>query len=242
MLANQKTTARTVGVLYITGTVAGVLSLGLLSPLDASDVLPAVAEGANQVALGAALVLVMALALALIPLVAYPVLKQHDERLALGYVVVRSGLETAGYLAVALVPLLLVAVSQDHLIAEASSATDVETIATVLLQSNEVVGHGALTIVFALGALAFYSILLRASLVPRWLSGWGLVAALAYGGAGALALFGLDEPRSTAQIAMQAPLGIQEMVLAGWLIVKGFDARAARQPSDDAARTARVHV
>lgn len=225
-MLTEKTTARTVGVLYIIGTVAGILSLGPLNPLDAPDLLPAVADGAGRVMLGASLILVMGFALALIPLVAYPILKEHSEPLALGYVVFRSGLETAGYLVAALIPLVLVSVGQDYLAAEGPAAIQLEAIGTALLEANETMGHGVLTIVFVLGALMFYYALFQARLVPQWLSGWGLVAALAYGAAGALAMFGLDEPRSTAQIALQAPLGIQEMVLAGWLIVKGFDASA----------------
>lgn len=226
MLRNEKTTARTVGVLYIIGTVAGILTLGPLSPLDAPELLPAVADGADRVMLGASLILIMGFALALIPLTAYPIIREHSEPLALGYAVFRSGLETAGYLVAALIPLVLVSVGQDHLAAGGPAVTQLEAIGTVLLEVNETMGHGLQTIVFVLGALMFYYALFQARLVPQWLSGWGLVAALPYGAAGVLAIFGLDEPRSTAQIALQAPLGIQEMVLAGWLIVKGFDASA----------------
>ena len=61
---------------------------------------------------------------------------------------------------------------------------------------------------------------------PRWLSGWGLIAALPYLAAGFLVLFGITEPMSTIDSLLQAPLGIQEMVLALWLIVKGFNPTA----------------
>ena len=44
---------------------------------------------------------------------------------------------------------------------------------------------------------------------------------------------GLVEPGSTVQIAMNIPIAIQEMVLAG-LIVKGFDASAIDPVSDPA--------
>jgi hypothetical protein len=43
--------------------------------------------------------------------------------------------------------------------------------------------------------------------------------------AGAMVLYGL-EPLSTAQVVLEAPLGLQEMALAIWLIVKGFTAPA----------------
>jgi hypothetical protein len=224
---SRKTTARTVGALFIIGTVAGALSLVPLTPLvDAPDVLRAVGEGPDRALLGAFLILVMGFALALIPLVMYPILRAESEPLALGYVVFRGGLETATYLVSALIWLVLVSLGQEYVAAEGPAATQLETIGAIVLQGNEVVAHVALTIVFALGALMFYYVLFRARLVPRWLSGWGLVAALLWVSTGVLAMFGLVEPGSTVQTTMNIPIAIQEMALAGWLIVKGFNTSA----------------
>ncbi len=58
---------------------------------------------------------------------------------------------------------------------------------------------------------------------------WGLVGAAAYLTAGLLVLYGL-EPLSTPQVALEAPLGLQEIALALWLVVKGFSVRAATPP------------
>ncbi len=55
--------------------------------------------------------------------------------------------------------------------------------------------------------------------------GLGLVGALLYMAAGVLVMYGL-EPLSTTQVGLEAPLGVQEMVLALWLIVKGFNEAA----------------
>ncbi len=64
-----------------------------------------------------------------------------------------------------------------------------------------------------------------AGLVPRWLSVWGLAGASLYIAAGAMVMYGL-EPLSAAQVVLEVPLGVQEMALAIWLIVKGFNAPA----------------
>ena len=40
--------------------------------------------------------------------------------------------------------------------------------------------------------------------------------------AGLFVLFQITAPLSTTQIAFNIPIGVQEMVLAIWLIVKGF--------------------
>lgn len=197
-----------------------------LTPLiDTPDVLRTVAEGPDRALLGASLILVMGFALALIPLVAYPILRAESEPLALGYVVFRGGLETVTYLVSVLVWVVLVSLGWEYVDAEGPAATRLETVGTAVLEVNGAVGDVALAIVFALGALMFYYVLFRARLVPRWLSGWGLLAALLWVSAGMLAMFGLVDPRSTVQIAMALPIAIQEMVLAGWLIVKGFDVK-----------------
>lgn len=223
-MSTEKTTARIVGALFITGTVAGALSAVALTPLlDAPDVLHAVAASPDRALIGASLVLVMGLALALIPLVAYPVLKVDSEPLALGYVVFRGGLETMTYLGSAVIWVVLVAVGRGS--GDAGAGAPPEALGSTLLEVHDALGGVALTFVFALGAMMFYAVLFRARLVPRWLSGWGLAAAPLWLVAGALAMTGSVAPRSASQIAMAVPIAVHEMVLAGWLITKGFDRR-----------------
>ena len=61
--------------------------------LDGSDYLVEVAANGNQMIIGALLVLTMGLALAIVPVMMFPVFRKHNEALALGYVVFRGGLE-----------------------------------------------------------------------------------------------------------------------------------------------------
>ena len=68
-------------------------------------------------------------------------------------------------------------------------------------------------------------ILYQTKLIPRWLSGWGFIGAILYLASGFLPLFGYDS-RSTTYALMEAPLGLNEMVFAVWLIVKGFNSSA----------------
>lgn len=75
--------------------------------------------------------------------------------------------------------------------------------------------------------------LYRTKLVPRFLSVWGLVGAALMFVAGLLGLLGRD-PFSTTVIALAAPLAINEMVLAFWLIIKGFDSTSAASGSAQA--------
>jgi hypothetical protein len=218
---NYRKNAIVTGVLYIIGTVAGILSLVFINPLlDSPDLLTAVSADDSQLILGALLILVMALALAMVPVVMFPVLRRHNEVLALGYVVFRGALETFFYFAMVISSLFLLILSQ----VAVTDSSALQTVATELLES-EMLGS-LLTIVFILGALMFYTVLYQSKLVPRWLSGWGLIATLPYLAAGFLVLFGTVEPMSTTDSLLQMPLGIQEMVLALWLIVKGFNSSA----------------
>jgi hypothetical protein len=64
----------------------------------------------------------------------------------------------------------------------------------------------------------FYYLLYRTRLIPRWVSGWGFVGAIAYAAAGPIAIF-----TGTHLVPLLLPLALQEMVMAVWLIAKGFN-------------------
>jgi hypothetical protein len=209
-----------VGALFIVGTVAGILSVVCTYPiLSAPDYLLKAAANANQVALGAFFVLIMALALALVPVVIFPVLKKHDEILALGYVVFRGALETGTYLVTVISWLLLVKLGQGYVTAGAPSAPYFQSLGNLLIKATEI-GATTTALVFSLGALMLYLVFYRARLVPRWLSVWGLIGAILYLASGLFALFSVDLG------ILMAPLALQEMVMAVWLIVKGFEPAA----------------
>lgn len=111
----NKMIARTVGVLYIIGTVALVLSAILAGTiLDDPDYLIEVSANKNQIILGVLLVLISGFALAMIPVFMFPLLRKHNETLALGYVVFRSALETITHFALVIVWLLLLTLSQEY--------------------------------------------------------------------------------------------------------------------------------
>jgi hypothetical protein len=225
MMNADKKTPRIVGVLYIIGTVAGILSLVLTGPVrNAQNYGISIPAGETQLAVGALLVLLMGLALAMVPVFMFPILRKHNEALALGYVVFRGGLEAVTYLAIATSWLLLVPLSQIYAQAGALDASNFQSLGTLLLQAKEI--GFVLTIVFCLGALIFNYLLYQTELVPRWLSGWGLIAIVPYLAAGLLAMFGIINALSPIYAIMNLPLALQEMVLAVWLIVRGFNSSA----------------
>ena len=80
-----------------------------------------------------------------------------------------------------------------------------------------------LLIVFSLGALMLYPALYNSQLVPRIISLWGLVGSIVLLIANLLILFGFTELNSVIDNLLSLPIGLNEMVLAVWLIAKGFD-------------------
>jgi hypothetical protein len=77
--------------------------------------------------------------------------------------------------------------------------------------------------VFCIGAAMLYYLLLVARRAPRWLAVWGLAAAPMMLVGGLLLPF-TGDPNSTASTLLYAPMALQEMVLALWLIARGFTA------------------
>ena len=72
-----------------------------------------------------------------------------------------------------------------------------------------------------------YYMLYRSKLVPRWISVWGFIAIIMHFSTAFLMLYGLVEPGMSATVAIiNLPIFLQEMVMAVWLIVKGFDPSA----------------
>ena len=212
----NKSTARTVGILFIVGTLAGILSAVLMQPiLNHADFLGKVSASQNQIVTGAILVLVMGLALSMIPVVMFPIFKKFNEPLAFGAVIFRGALEAGLYIAMIVTWLLMLTVGQEYVNASTVGNSYFQTLGTLLLKAGDQI-NSVLKIVFSVGALMIYYLYFRSGLIPRWLSLWGLVGALLYLTSGFFALFSIELG------ILLAPLGVQEMVLALWLIVKGF--------------------
>ena len=220
-------TAVSVGVLFIVATVLHMLGKSqFLDPLlDAPDYLTKISANENQVIIGSLLVLLSAFACAGIAIGLYPVLRKHNEALALasvGFRVMESLLYTVGVVSL----LALLTLSQGYANAAASNASSFQISGTLILAVKGWAGQLGV-IAFTLGGLMYYSVFFQSRLIPRWLSGWGILGVALSLAAAVLTIFGQMIPFSTVFILMQLPIGLQEMVLAVWLIAKGVNSPAA---------------
>jgi hypothetical protein len=223
--ANRKTAA-VVGVLYIIGTVAGILSVVFSTPiLNGPDFLSKVSANENQFITAALFVLLMGLALALVPVVLFPILKKQNETIALGYIVFRGALETVTYIAMVITWLFLIIVSQEYIAAGAPDGSYFQPLGALLQKGNDSIST-ILVIVFCLGALMLYYLLYRSKLIPRWITVFGFIAITLHLVTGFLIIFQLMSPFSTINMIVNFPIFLQEMVMAVWLIAKGFNPAA----------------
>ena len=217
---SYKKTARIVGALFITAMVAGMLRFVLLDPiLDAPDYLINLSANENQVIIGALLFYILAVALVGIAIVIYPILKKQNEALALGYVGARI-IEGVLFIIAILAILTLWTFSQEFVKAGAPDDSCFQILGELLLAVRYWAYNVLWPITLSLGGLMFYYLLYQSNLIPRWLSVWGFIGALLFPVAW-LSLFG-----STISGPFLLPLVVNEMVLAVWLIVKGFNPTA----------------
>jgi len=214
------------GVLFILCSAAAILSI---VPLGAQVVAPVdfakFAANDNGVVLMGLIEFVWAATGMGIAIALYPALRKFNPALALGSVFGRVT-ENVFILIGTLGLLMLLTVSQEAVAAGSAGLASAVAASNQLVAMREWV-HGFVAMIpFAIGTILYSLVLYRSRLVPRWLSGWGLVAgvlslaATLYGG------FTQELGFTTVNNVLSIPIGIQEMVLAVWLIVKGFNRTA----------------
>ena len=222
-MISEKNAARFTGLLFIAATGAAIVSgIFLLPILEASDYLTQISVNGAQTMTGALFYFIMAAAGACIVIPMYPILKKYDESLALGAVGFRL-IEGAIFMVGVFFVILLVPLSQGYVSAGSPADSHYQTIAELLI-AGYTIDHAVVPAVFAfsIGALMYYTIFYQTKLVPRWLSIWGILGVLLGIANGVLDMFG-GVPVETVSMLLDLPIFINEMVLAVWLIVKGFD-------------------
>lgn len=219
-VSEERGTALAAGGLYVLATAAGVAAVAVGAPMQVA----AMAERSGAVLLTALLIAVMGVAVAGVAVMLTPVLV-HDagsrarQGVALGYAGSRIA-EGTIFLVGSAALVAMLAVGEAMAAAPDGLGSTYEAVGAALQAFSDYAWVAAQT-VFCVGAVLLYALLYRSRRVPRWLSAWGLVAAPAMLLAGFLELVTHDA-NSTVSTVLYAPMALQEMALAGWLIVRGF--------------------
>lgn len=212
-------TAIIVGLLFIIATVTAIISIVFLgSSLEGSDYLTKVSENETGMIISVIFWLILAVSVMGIGFFMYPIIKKYNEGLAVSYAGFR--LTEAILIIISSISLISLLTLSKEFVAGSLDVSYYQPSGTLLMALNEwsfVIG----TLIFlGLGGLPLYYVLYQLKLVPRWLSAWGLVGAASVLLYGLISLFDLDPA------FLAAPIAIQEMVFAVWLIVKGFNTSA----------------
>jgi hypothetical protein len=225
-MARDRRTAIVVGALFILADFAGIPSLILWAPIAAApDLLTAISGNENQLITSALLQLIMAAACAGIGITLYPVLRRHREALALGSTGFRL-IESVFQMIGAMGLLVLLTLSRAFASAGTADGVPLSALGGLIVAGCDWVANVPVPLAWGLGALMYYYVFYRTRLVPRWLAGWGLVGIFGPLLAVILVMYGLIGGLGPAQLLLNLPIAVQELVLAVWLIVKGFNQSA----------------
>jgi len=223
-MPNYRRNAIAVGVLFIVCSAAAILSIVPLgAPVGTPVDFAKLAANDNRVVLTALIEFVWAATGMGIAIGLYPVLRKYNRALSLGAVAGRV-VENVFILVGTLSLLVLLTVSQQA--AGSAAPSSFQVTGDALVAVRDWVGAFVAMIPFGVGVFMYYYVLYRSRLVPRWLSGWGLVAAGLSLVATVYAGFTQEFGFTTVNNVLNIPIGLQEMVLAVWLIVKGFNRSA----------------
>jgi hypothetical protein len=216
------------GALYFLGTVFGVLGgvvggeviTALISgtPLARVDMLGLVAANSSHITGGAFLTLMMGISLVAMTIFLYPIFRKDSQELALGMLLFRGALEGTSYFIQTIGFLILIALGSEYVTRGANSAA-LQSMGNVVYQFQDLISPVA-TIVFLIGATCLYISFYRTKLIPRWLTVWGLIGVIPYLANALLHFFHIN---SGLGMFFEIPLGIQELVMGAWLVIKGFN-------------------
>ena len=219
------------GVLYFLGTafgVAGALvggkvlsSLVTGTPLDGVDILSLAAADSSRLTTGSFLTFMMGISLVTMTVFLYPVLRKASKELAMGTLLFRGALEGIFYFLTTLTLLTLVAVGNTY-VATGSDSVVLQTLGNLLYQVETLKGPISM-VLFTIGGVCIYIAFYRTRLIPRWITVWGFIGMAANLASALLNFFQMDNGIGFYLELVIAP---QEILMAVWLIVKGFNQSA----------------
>ena len=216
---------RAIGILLLVqGVLGATVNFGLIGPALGSQTayLANAAPNATRLSIAALLMIVAGGISIAISVIAWPVFKRYSERFALAY----FGFGVAG-LALAAVEsatiMSMLSVSRQYIDASEADARLFEVVGTVV-RYGRYWAHYTHLLMGGFTLFLFYSILFRSRLVPPLLAGIGMLAVTLQMTGLAMPFFG-----DRVNFYLLAPVGVCHLILAVWLIMKGFPSAAATE-------------
>ena len=221
-----RTTARIVGLLFVAGMVIGIGgNVLVLSILGAPDPLSNVSANSMLVAVAAFLWLMTVVGDAAHGVLMFPILRLHNERIAIGYLAAR--IVDAVFIAVMVLFILLqIPLASQYIKAGGSDTSYLQALSTMFVEVNLYAYHIAMFTLGIAGLLLCYTFY-RAKLVPGLAAVWGLIGYATILCGSVLEVLGFN------LLSIHAILGgLWELFIGVWLIAKGFNPSAFVPDSD----------
>ncbi|MEO2078252.1 MAG: DUF4386 domain-containing protein [Bacillus sp. (in: firmicutes)] len=219
---NAKRAARIVGVLFILAAVTAVIGLLLYDPiLNGPDYLIKGSEHAGQVVLGAFMELLLVISAVGTATTMFPILRKYNETIALWHVCFRfleAIIITVGVISM----LSLLTLSQEFVAAGAPDTAAFQTSGIVLKAIHAWTFMLGPLFMLGINTMMYSYIFYKTKLVPRIIAQLGMTGAALVFIYGLLVMFGVAQQISVWAL-MSLPVAAYEMILAIWLIAKGFN-------------------
>jgi len=218
----------TIGIFFILAAVTAIIGLVLYDPiLNGSNYLVEGAKHENEIIIGAVMELILVISAVITSTTLFPILKKYNETIALWHVCFRfleAVVITIGIISV----LSLLTLSREFVAASAPDIVSFQTSGTVLKAIHEWTFLLGPNFMLGLNTLMYSYIFYKTKLVPRFLSLLGITGAMLIFICSLLVMFGVIEQLSVWGAILALPVAANEMILAVWLIVKGFNPSVLR--------------
>lgn len=216
-----RTSAVVTGVLLILGIVTNLAATSLAgSILSCDDYLGAMPAYEDRMLWAAFFQLITALGAAGIAISLYHVLQRYHSVLAMAAVGFRI-MEASCYAISGLGLIALITLGREFAVGE---ALYLQSLGRLIMDVRDAANFVFGVVAFGLGAMMYSIVFYTTTLVPRWLTIWGFIGILLIVSTAVFTLFNGGSFAIEGRMqALAVPIALQELVLAGWLIVKGFN-------------------
>lgn len=217
-----KNAVRFVGALFLVQMTAAVIShMVLLSPLlNSNHFLAALSTHSNKVVSAMLLDLVCGAAVFGIAVILFPIIKKHSEPIALWYVGLRL-FEWIMVIVSGIFLLTLLSLSKEYVNTPIPEHTSLKQLGNYLLEARDFT-KVLMLLGYCLNVSLFYYLLFKSRLVPRFISVWGMIGVFLI----AIEILANIYGHSVGGITIMFPMGLNEIFLGIWLMVKGFNPAA----------------
>jgi hypothetical protein len=223
---SNKLAAKMVGVLFILAAVSAVAGVLLYDPfLTSSDYLTKGSEYYNQVVLGAIMELILVISAVGTATIMFPLLRKYNETIALWHLCFRfleAVVITIGIISV----LALLTLCKEYVAGGATNIASYQASGTTLKAIHDWTFSLGPNFMLGINTIMYSFIFYKSKMVPRFIPILGMTGATLVFICAFLVMFDVIDQVSLWGGLLAFPVAANEMILAVWLIVKGFNESA----------------